>query len=165
MSLSIDSHNLDTYQIIFSSRGSNVTNAGVLVNQISPNINTLNYYINLNAILPMQTFTKYSCSFVFKSENFVGLLNKNGFANMSIGRTQIFDGTTQSSNLGIIYPVITNPTAGSQSSFYNSTNNDNNPIILYPNQNSVTITLNTFAGAAIANMPNYVLILNLTPCK
>ena len=83
---------------------------------------------------------------------------------MSIGRTQIFDGTTQSSNLGIIYPVYLNVIGGAQSSYYNSTNNDNNPVILYPHQNSVTITLNTFAGAVMQNMPNYVLILNLIPC-
>ena len=84
---------------------------------------------------------------------------------MSIGRTQIFDGTTQSSNLGILYPVILNPTPGAQSRFYNSTNSGNNAVILYPNQNSVTITLNTLAGVAMANMLNYVLILNLTPCN
>jgi hypothetical protein len=156
---------LDSYQIIFSSRGSNVTNLGVLAQGIPANINSLSYYLNLNAVLPMDKFVKYSCSFVFKSENFVGMLANNGFVNMNIGRTQIFDGTTQSSNLGIIYPVILNATAGVQSSFYNSNNSDNNPIILYPNQNLVTITLNTFAGVAMAYMPNYVLILNLTPCN
>ena len=155
---------LDTYQIIFNSRGSNVTNLGALVNQIPANICSLNYYLNLNAVLPMDKYTKYSCSFIFKSETFVGVLVNNGFVNMSIGRTQIFDGTTQSSNLGIVYPVTLNSTAGSQASFYNSTNNDNNAIVLYPNQNTVTITLNTFAGAVMANMPNYVLILNLIPC-
>ena len=154
---------LDSYQIIFSSRGSNVTNLGA--GNPPANINSLSYYLNLNAVLPMDKFTKYSCSFVFKSENFAGVLANNGFVNMSIGRTQIFDGTTQSSNLGIIYPVVLNNTAGSQSSFYNANNSDNNPIILYPNQNSVTITLNTFAGVAMANMPNYVLLLNLTPCN
>jgi hypothetical protein len=159
----INTHrDLDTYQIIFSSRGSNVTNLGA--GAVPANICSLSYYLNLNAVLPMDKYTKYSCSFIFKSETFVGLLTNNGFVNMSIGRTQIFDGTTQSSNLGIIYPVNLNVTAGSQASFYNSTNNDNNPIILYPNQNLVTITLNTFAGAAMANMTNYVLILNLTPC-
>jgi len=156
--------NLDTYQIIFSSRGSNVTNLGGLVNQVPNNVCSLNYYLNLNAVLPMDQHTKYSCSFIFKSEIFVGLLNNTGFVNMSIGRTQIFDGTTQSSNLGVVSPVILNPTAGSQASIYNSTNSDNNAVILYPNQNSVTITLNSFSGVAMANMPNYVLILNLTPC-
>ena len=159
----INTHrDLDTYQIIFSSRGSNVTNRGA--GGVPANVCSLDYYLNLNSVLPMDKYTKYSCSFIFQSEAFVGLLTNTGFVNMSIGRTQIFDGTTQSSNLGIIYPVNLNVTAGSQASFYNSTNNDNNPIILYPNQNTVTITLNTFAGVAMANMTNYVLILNLTPC-
>jgi hypothetical protein len=154
---------LDSYQIIFNSRGTNVTNLGA--GAVPANINSLSYYLNLNAILPMDKFTKYSCSFVFKSENLAGVLTTTGFVNMSIGRTQIFDGTTQSSNIGIIYPIVLNTTAGSQASYYNSNSSDNNPVILYPNQNSVTITLNTFAGAAIPNMRNYVLILNLIPCN
>ena len=162
MSIITSHQDLDTYQIIFSSRGSNVTNRGA--GGVPANICTLDYYLNLNAVLPMDKYTKYSCSFTFRSESFVGLLTNTGFVNMSIGRTQIFDGTTQSSNLGIVCPVILNPTAGSQSSCYNSTNTDNNAIVLYPNQNSVTITLKTFAGVNLANMPNYVLILNLTPC-
>ena len=154
----------DTYQIIFNSRGSNVTNLGALAQGIPANICSLSYYLNLNAVLPMDKHTKYSCSFIFKSETFVGVLVNNGFVNMSIGGTQIYDGTTQSSNLGIVYPVTLNSTAGSQASFYNSTNSENNAVILYHNQNLVTITLKTFAGVAMANMPNYVLILNLTPC-
>ena len=90
----------DTYQIIFNSRGSNVTNLGApLQNGIPPNICSLNYYLNLNAVLPMDKHTKYSCSFIFKSEGFVGLLTNSGFVKMTIGRTQIFDGTTQSSNI------------------------------------------------------------------
>jgi hypothetical protein len=61
-------------------------------------------------------------------------------------------------SLGIIYPVILN--AGN--SFYNSTNNDNNVFwIDYPVNNNITVTLNTFAGAAMGNMPHYVLMLNL----
>ena len=147
----------ETYQLILCSRNSNVT-GGVA------NLNVMNYYVNWPVVLPMDKYIKYSCSFVFKSENYAGVLANNGFVNVNIGRTQIFDGTTQSSNLGIIYPVILNVTAGSQLSFYNSTNNDNNPVIIYPTQNIVTVTLNTFANAAMANMPNYCLILNFSPC-
>ncbi len=154
--------NLDSYQIIFSSRGSNVTNRGA--GATPANVCSLNYYLNLNAVLPMDKYTKYSCSFIFKSEGFVGLLTNSGFVNMSIGRTQIFDGTTQSSNLGIVYPIYLNVTAGAQNSYYGSTNNDNMPFVLYPNQTSVTITLNSFTNVALDNMRNYVLILNLTPC-
>ena len=155
----------DTYQIILSSRGNNVTNLGALNGVGVPaNITTLKYSCNWPAMLPIDKYTKYSCSFVFKSESYAGLLASNGFVNVDIGRTQIFDGTTQSFNLGIIYPVYLNVTAGSQASFNNSTNNDNNPVIVYPTQNIVTVTLNTLAGVAMAQMPNYVLILNLSPC-
>jgi hypothetical protein len=157
-------HDKETFQIILSSRGNNVTNLGALNAGIPENINTLKYYCNWPAMLPIEKYTKYSCSFVFKSENYAGILTNNGFVNVDVGRTQIFDGTTQSFNLGIIYPVALNVTAGSQSSFYNSTNNDNNSVIIYPTQNIVTVTLNTFAGAAMANLPNYCLILNLSPC-
>jgi hypothetical protein len=39
-------------------------------------------------------------------------------------------------------------------------------MVLYPGSDSnITIKLNTFAGAAMANMQNYVLILNLTPVE
>lgn len=154
----------DTYQIIFNSRGSNVTNLGALAQGIPANICSLSYYLNLNAVLPMDKHTKYSCSFIFKSEGFVGLLTNSGFVNMTIGRTQIFDGTTQSSNIGIIIPYYLNVTAGAQNSYYGSTTNDNLPFVLYPNQTSVTITLNSFTNVVLDNMRNYVLILNLTPC-
>ena len=107
-------HDKETFQIILSSRGNNVTNLGALNAGIPANINTLKYYCNWPAMLPIEKYTKYSCSFVFKSENYAGILTNNGFVNVDIGRTQIFDGTTQSSNLGIIYPVALNVTAGSQ---------------------------------------------------
>jgi len=154
----------ETFQIIFSSRGSNVTNLGVLNNGIPANINSLKYYCNWPAMLPVEKYTKYSCSFVFKSENYIGLMTSNGFVNVDVGRTQIFDGTTQSFNLGMICPIYLNTNAGVQLSFYNSTNSDNNPVIIYPTQNIVTVTLSTFANGAMNNMQNYCLILNLSPC-
>ena len=80
---------------------------------LDKDLNVINYYVNWPVVLPMDKYIKYSCSFVFKSENYAGVLANNGFVNVNIGRTQIFDGTTQSSNLGIIYPVILNVTAGS----------------------------------------------------
>ena len=142
-----------SYSVIFSSRGSNVID--------SSNINAISYYCNWPAMLPIHKYKKYSCLFLFKSETYAsGILTDNGFVNMNIGKTDIYDGTSQSNNLGVIYP-----TALGTGSFYNSTNNDNNPIVLYPSQNMVTIKLNTFAGSAMANMPNYVLILNMTPIE
>ena len=108
-------------------------------------------------ILPKK-YKKFHCQFVFKSINYAGALTDNGFVNMNIGRISVFDGLQMSTSLGIIYPVILN--AGN--SFYNSTNNDNNDFwIDYPVNNNITVTLNTFAGAAMGNMPHYVLMLNL----
>ena len=125
-----------TYQLILCFRKSNVTGVA--------NLNVINYYVSRPVVLPMDKYIKCSCSFFFKSENYAGVLANNEFVNVNIGRTQIFDGITQSSNLGIIYLVISNVAAGSQLSFYNSTNNDNNRVIIYPTQNIVTVTLNTW---------------------
>ena len=148
----------ETYQVILCSRTS--SNTG------TTNLNAVTYYCNWASMLPIEKYTKYSCSFVFKSEGYVGLLASVGFVNVDIGRTQIYDGTTQSSNLGMIYPIYLNAsaTALAQFSYYNSDNSDNNPVILYPSQNMVKVTLNTFAGGAMDHMPNYSLILNFTPC-
>ena len=149
-------NDMETYQVIFCTRNSNVT-SGVA------NLNVVRFYVNWAAILPIDKYIKYSCSFVFKSENYAGLLTSNGFVNVDIGRTQIYDGTGERANLGMIYPVYLSNVAP-LTSFYNSTNNDNNPVIIYPSQNIVTVTLNTFQNTAMANMPHYSLILNLSPC-
>lgn len=154
--MSIKTDDKETFQLIFCTRYSNVS-SGVA------NLNVVSFYVNWAAVLPIDKYKKYSCSFVFKSESFNGLLASNGFVNMNIGKTQIYDGTTQCNVLGIIYPVYLS-TVAPITSFYNSTNNDNNPVILYPSQNIVTITLNTFQNTPMANMPHYSLILNLTPC-
>lgn len=143
-----------SYSIIFSSRGSNVIS--------NSNLNSVQYYCNWPAMLPVHKYKKYSCEFIFKSETYTsGILTNNGFVNMNIGKTDVYDGTSQSYNLGIIYPVA----LGTTSSFYNSTSADNLPMVLYPNENMVTIKLNTFAGSAMANMQNYVLTLKMIPIE
>ena len=139
----------EAFQVVFNSQGSNV--------QTNTNRNAVVYNVNWGAILPKK-YKKFHCQFVFKSINYACALTDNGFVNMNIGRISVFDGLQMSTSLGIIYPVILN--AGN--SFYNSTNNDNNDFwIDYPVNNNITITLNTFAGAAMGNMPHYVLMLNL----
>ena len=140
----------ETFQVIFNSRGNNVIN--------NTSLNSVVYNVNWGAFLPSK-FKRFHCQFVFKSENFAGNLTNNGFVSLNMGRTNIFDGLSMSYNLGIIYPVVLN--AGN--SFYNSTNNDNNDFwIDYPSNNFVTLTLNQFNGPTpMANMPNYVLVLNL----
>ncbi len=140
----------ESYQVIFNSRGANVIN--------NANRNVIQYNVNWGAFLPKK-FKKFHCQFIFKSENYVGVLTNNGFANLNCGKVNVYDGTSMTYNLGIVYPVVTS----ANSSYYNSTNNDNNDFwIDYPTQNIVTLTLNQFDNAtAMANMPNYVLMLNL----
>jgi hypothetical protein len=78
---------------------------------------------------------------------------------MNIGRVSVFDGQQMSTNLGIVYPVIL---VANANSYYSSTNNDNNDFwIDYPINNTVTVTLNTFAGTPMAQMPHYVIMMNL----
>jgi hypothetical protein len=140
----------ESFQVIFNSRGSNVIN--------NANLNAVVYNVNWGAFLPTK-FQKYHCQFIFKSENYNGVLTNNGFVSLNCGKVNIYDGSVMSYNLGIIYPVVTS----ANSSYYNSTNNDNNDFwISYPSNNLITITLNEFDGVTpMNNMPNYVMILNL----
>ena len=143
----------EAFQVIFNSQGSNVLNAG--------NINAVVYNVNWGAFLPKR-YKKFHCQFVFKSINVIGAgaaaLVDNGFVSMNIGRLSVYDGLQMSTNLGIIYPVFSN----ANSSFYNSTNTDNNDFwIDYTINNTVTVTIKTFAGGNMAGLPHYVLMLNL----
>jgi hypothetical protein len=143
----------NAYQLIFSSRNPNCISNGTLT--------SCQYNVNWKAMLG-DKFKKFKCGFVFKSENYAGVLTNNGFVNMNIGRMNVFDGASVCYNIGVIYPVVTNNAAGNLASYYNSTNNDNFDFTIdYPVNNLVTLNLNTFAGAAMANMPNYVLVLHL----
>lgn len=139
----------EVFNVIFCSRGANVINASDLNNVV--------YMVNWGSILP-KTYRKFRCQFIFKSETYAGNLSNCGFVSMDIGRTHNFDGMSNSRNIGVIYPVSV--VAGT-SSYYNATNNDNNDFYMdYPVNQSVTLGLKTFAGANMANMPNYTLILS-----
>ena len=139
----------ETFSIVFCSRNPNVID--------STNINAVKYNVNWSTILPNK-YKKFHCQFVFKSENTSTALTSNGFVGMDFGRVNVYDGLQNNSRmLGIIYPV----TCGAQY-FYNSTNNDNNDFwVDYPINNTVTLSLQTFAGGAITNMQHYCLILNM----
>ena len=140
----------ESFTIIFNSRGTKAVN--------NSNLNAVVYNVIWAAILPVK-FKKFHCQFVFKSENYGGNLTNNGFASLNLGKVNVSDGYQIVPTLGIIYPVIT---VAGVSSYYNSTNNDNNDLQMnYPINNQPTLTLNTFAGASISNMPNYVLILTM----
>jgi hypothetical protein len=140
----------ESFQVIFNSRGANVINA--------VNLNAIQYNVQWGAFLPTK-FKKFHCQFIFKSENYAGVLTNNGFVTLNCGTVNVYNGISMSNNLGIIYPVVTS----ANSSYYNSTNNDNNDFwINYPSNNIITIILNEFDGITpIANMPNYVLMMNL----
>ena len=139
----------EIFSIVFCSRNSNVID--------STNINAVKYNVNWPVILPKK-YKKFHCQFIFKSENTGTALTSNGFVGMDFGRVNVYDGLQNNNRmLGIVYPV----NCGAQY-FYNSTNNDNNDFFVnYPVNYTVTVTLNTFAGASITNMQHYCLILNM----
>jgi hypothetical protein len=118
------------------------------------------YNVNWGAFLP-KVYKRFNCQFIFKSENFNGALTDNGFANLNFGSSiTTYDGTTMSYNLEIVYPV----SLVGNTSFYNSTNNDNNNFFInYPNNNQVTVAMKNFNGNFMGNMPNYALICTLVP--
>ncbi len=64
-----------------------------------------------------------------------------------------------SSDLEIIYPVISNNIAGSLSSYFNSVSDGF--CIDYPQNTNITVSLLTYTGTNLSNMQNYVLILTL----
>lgn len=140
----------ESYNIIFNSRStSNVID--------KTSLNNVTYSVNWSAYLP-QKFKKFHCQFIFKSENYAGLLTDNGLVSVLGITSNVYDGNSRTTNLGVIYPVALSGT----NSFYNSTNNDNNDFwINYPTTNQITISLKTFAGNNMSNMPNYCLIMNL----
>lgn len=143
----------DSYLVIFNSQGQNVLNATSLTSVI--------YNVNWTSFLPKK-YKTFKCNFIFKSLNANSILTDNGFVNINTGPINVFSGDQMTSNLGIIYPVITNTTSGNLRSYYNSTNNDNNDFTMsYPINNQITLSLKTFAGADMGNMPHYTLILSL----
>ena len=140
----------EAFQVIFNSQGKNVLD--------NTNLSSVSYNVNWGAFLPKK-YKKFHCQFVFKSQNYNGALTNNGFVNINMGRVSVFDGQQMSNNLGVIYPQYLTAAAVS---YYTSTNNDNNDFwIDYPINTSVTVSLNTFAGAPMANVPHYVIMLNL----
>ena len=150
----------EQYQVYFSSRASNAIQDATL------GLNKITYLMNWDGFLPKK-YKRFLCQFVFKSENYAsntgGVLTDNGFVNIQMGSLYSFNGDSRSNNIGIIYPVVTTFTNQSNcSSFYNSTNNDNNQFYMdYPLSQNVVITLNRFDNTVMHNMPHYCLILNM----
>jgi hypothetical protein len=144
-----------SYTIIFNSQGSNAT--------VGATNASVSYNINWGSIIDPK-YKKFNCEFVFKSLTTTSLRLDNGFVNLNLGNTKIYDGQSMTQNIGFIYPVSLSTTQ----SFYTSTNNDNNDFVMnYPTNNVITINLNLFSGVnqlgfGYANtMPHYVMILTM----
>ena len=72
-------------------------------------------------------------------------------------QTNSFDGTSQSDNIGIIYPVLNNV-----SYRYQCKSIDNPPFtICYPTSNLITLYLFTFTNTSLLGVGQYVLVLNM----
>ena len=146
----------ERFLILFNSQGSNVVD--------NSNLNNVVYNVNWGAFLP-QKYKKFRCQFVFKSINYTtSVLTLNGFLSLNMGKVNVFDGNTETKNIGFVYPVLQNA-GGSNSSFYNSTNNDNNDFYIdYPSNQQVSLILKQFdnstallAGSGAAGTPSKVL--------
>ena len=143
------------------------------------NLNSQGSYVVNNAnlaqvqyLLPWATlprkYSKYSVQVNFRSNVFVGLLTDVGFININLGRMNLFEGGMVSNNLAMIYPITANTTAaaGPLSSFYACTISDNCDFQMdYPQSGLITVSLKTFAGLNMPNMPPYNLQMRFTGLK
>ena len=101
-------------------------------------------------------YSKFRATICFRSNVFAGAgyLSDVGFINMSFARSLVYDGSMMYNNVGMVYPVVANTAVGFLQSYYVATLNDNSDFIIdYPQAGVFTVTLKTFAGAALANMP------------
>jgi hypothetical protein len=143
----------ESFNVIFNSQGSNVQN--------NSNKSAVVYNVNWAAILPKK-YKKFKSKFTMKGYNINAILTDHGFANINVGRTNVYDGNSMTNNMGMIFPnYFTTSTT-----YYAATNNDNNDFwIDYPVNNIVTLSFVSVTGALMANMQHYILILNLIGIK
>ena len=86
----------EKFLIHFNSQGANVVN--------NSNLNSVSYDVDWVAFLPSK-YKTFKCNFIFKSIANNGLLTTNGLVNMNVGKQQIYDGNSQSYNIGSIIPI------------------------------------------------------------
>ena len=135
-------------------------------------------YINLNALTTIVSFGSgtggtgtYNISggvinasaTVLYSINTV--INKNLLASINFGKSLTYDPSANASNqIGMISPSSFNLSPNVVSVSYNTTTQDNAPILInYPNNNNITVSLNTLDGSPYTNMPHYCLQLYFNP--
>jgi len=94
----------ERFLILFNSQGSNVID--------NSNLNQVLYNVNWGSFLPKK-YKRFHCQYVFKSINYNGaILNANGLVSMNLGRVNVFDGNSQTYNLGFVYPVLSSSGGG-----------------------------------------------------
>ena len=122
------------------------------------------YNINWQDFLP-QKYQKYACKFTFQSIP-ATILPANalvGQININFGKTNVFDGQSMITTIGAIYPTYL---SGNILTYNGNTNNNNEFTLTYPTNNQITVNLNTLTPAtALANIPNYNLILTFRPIE
>ena len=88
----------EKFSILFNSQGSNVVD--------NSNLNQVVYNVNWGSLLPKK-YKRFHCNYIFKSINYNGaLLISNGLVSMNLGKVNVYDGNSQSYNLGVVYPII-----------------------------------------------------------
>ena len=140
----------ELFQVIFNSQGNNIID--------STDLSSVSYNVNWVSILGNK-YKKFKCSFIFKSQDYDGAVVSNCFIELNLGSTNISNGLSRSSYIGVV----------SQSfyfdlsiSYLSASTNDNNVFkISYPTQQSVVLNIKTLNNVLIAGMCHYVLILNL----
>ena len=94
----------ERFLILFNSQGSNVID--------NSNLNQVLYNVNWGAFLPKK-YKRFHCQFVFKSINYNGaILNANGLVSINLGKVNVFDGNSETKNLGFVYPVLSSSGGG-----------------------------------------------------
>ena len=178
----------ESYLVVFNSQGANAIN-NANRNAVVYNINWGSFLPkNFKKFHCQFVFKSANFSSIAQAPT---ILSDNGFVNINLGKINCNDGQGQTNNIGMVYPVLEYYTSGNLTnstttntnnatgtgntgtitnvysnsiavSYYSSTNNDNNDFwINYPTNQQVIVTLNTFAGTPMANMPHYVLYLSL----
>ena len=76
------------------------------------NLNSVLYNMNWGAYLPKK-YKRFRCQYVFKSINYNGaILNANGLVSINLGKVNVFDGNSETKNLGFVYPVLSSSGGG-----------------------------------------------------
>ena len=116
------------------------------------------YNIAWDAILPRK-YEKFNVKFVLKSLTGNTILFP-AQVSVNFGRTNTYEPNTQSTKLGIIYPM----TIGQSNNIYSCFMGENpDCTIAYPSNQIITVSFSNFQPNFIFTMYDYVLMLNFTP--